>query len=218
MKILVGVDAGTYTFNAVAKTITLNGLTPVAIEHVLLITNIERAAVIYQFNSNQLGGTISGNVITLDYDTTQQLSTDPLQIFIDYKITTASGGGLTDTQLRATPVPVTSLIPALAISKKSVELTLLGDTTIHTPATGKRIRLFSFGYSASGTLDTGNVKTRWRFGVGSYKDTQFLTGNQGYAKSPGNGKFYYEGGIDESLIVNLGIAANVAVNIDYDEQ
>lgn len=116
---------------------------------------------------------------------------------------------LTDTQ------PV--IVSAIAINKKSVEITTSGDTTILTPAVGKKIRLLGFGYSASGTVDAGNCKTQWRFGTNAILDTQYLTGNQAYGKTPGNGKFCYDGAVNESLIVTLSISANIAVNIDYQE-
>jgi hypothetical protein len=83
-KVLVG-DLGSYTFNATAGTVTLTGLPTLSIEQVLVITNVKDSAndVIYQFDLNSRGGTISGNVITLVYDTTSMADTDPLQIWID---------------------------------------------------------------------------------------------------------------------------------------
>jgi len=198
MKIIVGTDIGGYAFNKTARTITLTGLDPVKKQQLLLITNVKTGTIIYQFDS--LLGSIIGNVITLDYDTSAMTNTDELQIFIDYQ-----------TQ------KTIAQIPAIAIAKKTVIATVVGSTMIHTPSLGKRIRLFAFGYSASGSVDTGNIKAQWRFGSGAYLDTQFLTGNQGYAKSPGNGKFCYEGAIDEALFLNLDATATIAMNIDYEE-
>lgn len=90
MKILIGVDFGSYTFNATEKTVTLNGLNPIELEQVLLITNVNTNTVIYQFNKVGYGGTIATNVITLDFNTSVMNNSDSLQIFIDYESTLAT--------------------------------------------------------------------------------------------------------------------------------
>jgi hypothetical protein len=81
-KVMIGVDYGVYSFDALAKqvTITLNSGTPV-LEGVLLITNTTDNIIIYNFANPALGGTLSGNVLTLDYDTTAMSDTDSLQIW-----------------------------------------------------------------------------------------------------------------------------------------
>lgn len=84
MKILVGSEIGGYTFNKTAKTVTLTGLATITIDKVLLITNVVSNTIIYSFDSSALGGTISGNVITLTYDTAAMNDADFLMIFIDY--------------------------------------------------------------------------------------------------------------------------------------
>lgn len=86
MKMLVGVDQGGYTFDASAQTVTLTGLNTLALEQVLLITNVTDNVIIYNFAKPTLGGSISSNVITLTYDTTSMSDTDDLQIFIDYDV------------------------------------------------------------------------------------------------------------------------------------
>jgi hypothetical protein len=83
-KVLVG-NIGSYTFDASAKTVTLTGLPTLTIEQILLITNVKDTSneVIYQFDLPSKSGTISGNVITLVYDTAAMSDTDPLQIWVD---------------------------------------------------------------------------------------------------------------------------------------
>lgn len=93
MKLLVGVDAGSYTFNAATKQVTLLGLTTLALEQVLLITNVTRQEIIYQFNSTSKGATIAANVLTLEYDTTAHDNADSLQIFIDIDLVQTSQTG-----------------------------------------------------------------------------------------------------------------------------
>ena len=72
-----------YTFSPSTKQITLNEPTQIKIEQILLITNITDNTIIYNFADNSLGGTISSNVLTLNYNTASMSNTDSLQIFID---------------------------------------------------------------------------------------------------------------------------------------
>lgn len=81
-KVLIGSDLGTYSFNKTAKTITFSGFTA-SLERILLITDVTANTVIYQFNDGTLGGTLSGNVLTLTFNTNTGsfADTDKLQIF-----------------------------------------------------------------------------------------------------------------------------------------
>lgn len=81
MKILVE----NYTFNAGQKKITLTDYTSVSLESLLLITNVTTNTIIYNFADPAKGGVISGNILTLDYDSSGMSNTDKLQIFIDNK-------------------------------------------------------------------------------------------------------------------------------------
>ena len=72
-----------YTFNKTAKTVTLNDYTEILQNGLLLITNVTDNIVIYNFASSSLGGTVSGNTLTLTYDTSSMSDTDNLQIFYD---------------------------------------------------------------------------------------------------------------------------------------
>jgi len=76
-----------YTFDASARTVTLTGKPTVPIEGILLITNVTVGAIIYLFNDPTKGGTVSGNVITLDYNTTAMSDDDDLQVFYDDGVT-----------------------------------------------------------------------------------------------------------------------------------
>lgn len=79
MKILVE----NYTFNSATKQIALTDYTSVNLESFLLITNVTDNIIIYNFADPAKGGTVAGNVLTLDFDTTGMSNTDNLQIFID---------------------------------------------------------------------------------------------------------------------------------------
>lgn len=72
-----------YTFNATARTIALNDYTSVDLEGLLLITNVTDNKIIYNFSDPNYGGGISGNVITLIYNTASMSNTDALQIYYD---------------------------------------------------------------------------------------------------------------------------------------
>lgn len=90
MKILVGKDKGSYTFDHDAQTVTLSGFSyDVSLEQVLLITNVgaTNPMIMYNFADPNLNASISSNVITLGLDTSDNTlgmaNDDELQIYID---------------------------------------------------------------------------------------------------------------------------------------
>lgn len=82
MKKMVGIEAGSYIFDASAKTVTFSGLGTLALEQILLITNVTDNILIYNFADAAKGGSMSSNVLTLDYDTASMSDDDRLQIFV----------------------------------------------------------------------------------------------------------------------------------------
>jgi len=86
MKVLVT----NYTFNASAKTVTFNSYSNIELNRLLLITNATRNTIIYNFASPALGGTVSGNTITLLTDTSMMANDDKLQIFYGNEDTPAT--------------------------------------------------------------------------------------------------------------------------------
>lgn len=92
MKILVE----NYTFNATTKQVTFTDYTTVSLESVLLITNVTDNIIIYNFADPAKGGTISGNVLTLDFDTSSMSNSDKLQIFIENGQVPSSEASLVD--------------------------------------------------------------------------------------------------------------------------
>ncbi len=79
-----------YSFNPTAKTVTLNTTDTVTLEQLLIITNVTTNTIIYNFADPLTGGTLSNNVLTLDYNSVGMSSTDKLQIFLDNTLTPAS--------------------------------------------------------------------------------------------------------------------------------
>lgn len=83
-KILIGQDYGSYTFDKVAKTVTINLPSgKVKLEGLLMITDTTNNTIIYQFNDPLKGATLLGNVFTLTFNTNTVAfnNTDKLQIF-----------------------------------------------------------------------------------------------------------------------------------------
>jgi hypothetical protein len=79
MKILIT----NYTFNAASKTVTFLGYSRILLDSILIITNVASNTIIYNFAGTGKGGTVSGNVLTLDFDTSAMSNSDPLQIYYD---------------------------------------------------------------------------------------------------------------------------------------
>jgi hypothetical protein len=80
MKVLVE----DYKFDKDAKQVTFTGnLVPDSLEKILLITNVTSGDIIYNFADKLRGGNLSGNILTLIYDTSKMSNLDRLQIFID---------------------------------------------------------------------------------------------------------------------------------------
>jgi hypothetical protein len=83
-KQLIGVNLGSYTFDATNKQVTLSGIDPLTLDQILLITNVTTNTIIYNFADPTLGGSIAANVVTLTYDTISMNNTDILQVFVEY--------------------------------------------------------------------------------------------------------------------------------------
>ena len=72
-----------YNFNPVAKKVTLVDYPSIDAKGLLLITNVTDNIIIYNFADPLKGATVSGNVVTLAYDTSSMNGGDSLQIFYD---------------------------------------------------------------------------------------------------------------------------------------
>lgn len=196
-KILLGKDAGAYSFDASTKQITITGLGLLHLESLLLITNTTSNEKIYQFNDPALGATISGTegnqVVTLTFDTTSMADTDRLQIWV------------------IDPKSVQTL------TKKTVTASSSGTNTIHTPAAGKKVRLYYLGYSAGATVTGVLVGMRFTAGGTDFDNQYLVTPGQPFGRNIQAGKRYIDGGTNEALVVNLSAAQTVYVNIEIEE-
>lgn len=70
-----------YTFVPNEKKIILPQ--PIPLEAILLIVNVTRNEVLYNFMDKNRGGQLTGQVLTLTYDTTNMSPNDRLLIYID---------------------------------------------------------------------------------------------------------------------------------------
>src|SRR4051794_23988918 len=102
----------TYTFNAAAKTVDLSSITGFKIERLLAILNAKTGALIYAAGNAATGyTTVSGNVVTLTFDTTGMSNSDPLTVI--YEVQREGVGDLTACPAASTNgTPVASTIPA----------------------------------------------------------------------------------------------------------
>ena len=89
-----------YTFSAAARQITFTDYPSLKHDQILLITNVTDNIIIYNFADPTAGGTLSGNVLTLLYNTTSMSNSDRLQIFIDDYTVPATEASLTAVQVK----------------------------------------------------------------------------------------------------------------------
>jgi hypothetical protein len=86
MKVLID----NYVFDPALKKVTFSDYASISLNRVLLVTNVTDNIMIYNFASPALGGTVSGNSLTLTYNTASMSSTDSLQIYYDNEETTST--------------------------------------------------------------------------------------------------------------------------------
>lgn len=97
----------------------------------------------------------------------------------------------------------------LPVLKKT---TVLGSSgTVHTPASGKKIRV----YSAKFSLDTTMTSISFRFTSGGTDFEKYLAPRTGGLYGTNNHPNYYEGGVNEVVYCSINGTGNVQVNIDY---
>lgn len=72
-----------YAFNKTTKKVTFSDYSSIRLDAVLLIVNVSDNVTIYLFTNPALGATVSGNELTLDYDTSAMSDNDELLIYYD---------------------------------------------------------------------------------------------------------------------------------------
>lgn len=97
----------------------------------------------------------------------------------------------------------------LSVLKKTTVLTSSG--TVHTPASGKRVRV----YSAKFSLDTTMTSVSFRFASGGTDFEKYLAPRTGGLYGTNNHPNYYEGGVDDVVYCSIDGTGSVQINIDY---
>jgi hypothetical protein len=72
-----------YTFNASDREITFTDYVSIDLNGILIIVNVTDNIIIYNFAVSGLGGTVTDNILTLEYDTSGFSNTDDLLIYYD---------------------------------------------------------------------------------------------------------------------------------------
>lgn len=98
-----------------------------------------------------------------------------------------------------------------SVLKKTLSLTSSG--TVHTPASGKRIRVYNNRFSLS--ADMTSVSFRFTAGGSDYE--KYLTPKAGGLYGANNQPNYMQGGIDEVLYCSISGTGTVQINLDYVE-
>lgn len=134
-----------YTFNKDNKTVTFSDYNSVVLERVLLITNVTTNQIIYLFSDPSMGGSVNGNVLTLDYNTTTMSSSDKLQIFYDSVDTPA-----TDTSAQA-------MVDMIGLLKRIAEYTSNLDVTDSNNRL--RVNIDALGTIAGSSMTLGSAQS-----------------------------------------------------------
>ena len=118
--------------------------------------------------------------------------------------------------LRQLTAALTADADGASLTKNTVTALSAGANTIHTPAAGKAIRLYFFGYSAGS--DVTGVLAQLRFANHAPFDSEYMVAaGQPYARNIQAGKRFVDGGVDEPLVLTLDAAQTVYVNYEIEE-
>jgi hypothetical protein len=109
----------------------------------------------------------------------------------------------------ATDETVASLLTGQSVSKITTSLAASGN--VHTPASGKKIRVYASRFSL--TADATSVS--FRFTSGGTDHEKYVSPKAGGLYGANNHPNYIEGGVDEVLYCVISGTTTVQINIDY---
>lgn len=163
MKQLLGVDTGSYTFSASAKTITVSGVT-LALEQILKIYNATTGTLLYDLEIRELGKTITFASPTITYlgSNTGMNDSDRLLIYIDAPAATTAGGATEVTQLEQANLisKLTRLVDSL--------LPVVAHLAFDPSTGGVRAQVGNSLVLTTGTARIGAVTANWGDTSGNY--------------------------------------------------
>lgn len=163
---LTDISGASYTFNASTRRVTFSGVS-LTLDRILAIINVTRNVVIYDPTSSSKGGSLSGSVLTLTYNTAGHSNSDALIIKLNVdgnllKPYLFAGGqdGITATSssLVVSAIQYASTngassgndrlrVPSSFVNLNAVNISAI--TSIWTPAVGKRFRFMGGTFSVS---------------------------------------------------------------------
>lgn len=109
----------------------------------------------------------------------------------------------------ATEETLQALIEGNAVLKKTTSLSASG--TVHTPASGKKVRIYNTKFS----LDATMTSVSFRFTSGGTDFEKYVAPRTGGLYGTNNHPNYKEGGVDEAVYCVISGTGNVQINIDY---
>ena len=111
-----------YKFNpgaSFAGTVTFTSYSSITLDSILLITNVTSNIIIYNFADPAAGGTVSNNILTLDYNTSTMSSSDKLIIYYDDPVNITA----TDNTLQAINTLAQAQVDSVGLLKRIAEYT-----------------------------------------------------------------------------------------------
>ncbi len=109
----------------------------------------------------------------------------------------------------ATEDTLALLRTGLPVLKKTTVLS--GSGNVHTPASGKKVRVYNTKFSLDATL----TSVSFRFTSGGTDYEKYLAPHTGGLYGTNNHPNYVEGGVDEVVYCVISGSGNVQINIDY---
>lgn len=109
----------------------------------------------------------------------------------------------------ATEATLAAVRTGLSVSKLTLSLSASGN--VHTPASGKKIRVYASRFSL--TADATSVS--FRFTAGGTDHERYVSPKTGGLYGANNHPNYIEGGVDQVLYCVISGTTNVQINIDY---
>lgn len=109
----------------------------------------------------------------------------------------------------ATEETVATLLTGQSVTKITTSLSASG--AVHTPASGKKIRVYSTRFS----LNADATSVGFRFTAGGTDYERYLSPKTGGLYGSNNHPNYVEGGIDEVLYCSINGTTTLQINVDY---
>ncbi len=109
----------------------------------------------------------------------------------------------------ATEETLQSLLAGNSVLKKTTSLAASG--TVHTPGSGKKIRVYNTKFSLSADM----TSVSFRFTSGGTDFEKYISPKTGGLYGANNHPNYIEGGTNEVLHCEISGTGNVQINIDY---